>query len=124
MISIVICSRRNTDLQQVTADIETTIGVPYEIIAIDNSQGTYGICAAYNSGVAKSRYPIVCLMHEDIKFDTANWGQIVVDILQDETIGILGVAGGNYLADNPAGWWEGGEQHKYQNVVHVSGDHR
>jgi glycosyltransferase involved in cell wall biosynthesis len=120
MISIIICSRRPADLQKVTADIEATIGVPYEVIAIDNSQGKYGICAAYNNGASRSQYPLLCFMHEDISFATNMWGKLVVDIMQDKTIGVLGVAGGNYLANNPAGWWEGGESHKYQNVIHVS----
>lgn len=121
MVSIIICSRRPTDLQQVMADIDATIGVPYEVIPIDNSQGTYGICAAYNLGASRSKYPVLCFMHEDIRFATPMWGKLVTTLLQDKTIGILGVAGGNYLANNPAGWWEGGELHKYQNVIHASG---
>ena len=43
MISIVICSRSETALENVSQSVSLTIGVPYEIIAIDNSKGEYSI---------------------------------------------------------------------------------
>ncbi len=50
MISIIICSRDADYLRKVSENVAATIGVPYEIQAIDNSKGAYGICEAYNLG--------------------------------------------------------------------------
>ena len=93
MISIIICSRNKTLLNTVSESVKNTIGVPYEIIAIDNSDGKFGICKAYNLGVAQAKYDIFCFMHEDITFETQNWGQNVVNHLKDESVGLIGVAG-------------------------------
>lgn len=93
MISIIICSRNKTLLNTVSESVKNTIGVPYEIIAIDNSDGKYGICKAYNIGAAKAQYDIFCFMHEDITFETQNWGKNVVNHLKDEKVGLIGVAG-------------------------------
>ncbi len=93
MISIIICSRNQTLLNTVTESIKNTIGVPYEIIAIDNSEGKYGICKAYNLGAANAKFDIFCFMHEDITFETQNWGQNVVNHLKDERVGLIGIAG-------------------------------
>ncbi len=93
MISIIICSRDKTLLNTVSQSVNNTIGVPYEIIAIDNSDGKYGICKAYNLGAAQAHYDIFCFMHEDIAFVTQNWGQNVVNHLKDESVGLIGVMG-------------------------------
>jgi glycosyltransferase involved in cell wall biosynthesis len=105
MISIIICSRDANALAAVSQSIAATINVPYELLAIDNGKGHYGICAAYNLGAAQAKYDLLCFMHEDLTFHTPNWGQIVADILADQSIGILGVAGGMYQARVPSGWW-------------------
>ncbi|TAH01101.1 MAG: hypothetical protein EAZ15_07860 [Sphingobacteriales bacterium] len=93
MISIIICSRNKTLLNTVSQSVKNTIGVPYEIIAIDNADAKYGICKAYNLGAAQAKYDIFCFMHEDITFETQNWGQNVINHLQDESVGLIGVAG-------------------------------
>ncbi|TAH01102.1 MAG: hypothetical protein EAZ15_07865 [Sphingobacteriales bacterium] len=93
MISIIICSRNKTLLNTVSQSVKNTIGVPYEIIAIDNADAKYGICKAYNLGAAQAKYDIFCFMHEDITFETQNWGQNVLNHLQDESVGLIGVAG-------------------------------
>lgn len=120
MISIIICSRDAQQLQAVTASVEKTIGVPYELIGIDNSGGAYGICEAYNIGAARSRYAHLCFMHEDIRFHTADWGKQVVAILADAAAGVLGVAGGTYMANAPGGWYAPAEaKYRRMNVVHT-----
>jgi hypothetical protein len=105
VISLIICSRDAAALATVSQNVAATIGVPYELLAIDNSQGQYGICAAYNLGAARAQYDLLCFMHEDLAFHTHNWGQEVASILADQSIGIIGVAGGMYQARVPSGWW-------------------
>lgn len=93
MISIIICSRNKTLLNNVSESINKTIGVPYEIIAIDNSEAKYGICKAYNLGASQAQYDIFCFMHEDVLFATKNWGINVVNHLRDESVGLIGAMG-------------------------------
>jgi glycosyltransferase involved in cell wall biosynthesis len=120
MISIIICSRDIAMLGAVSQDVAETIGAPYEIIAIDNSQQQYGICEAYNNGAAQAKYEYLCFMHEDLKFHTNNWGAIVINTLVASDIGVLGVAGGTYQAKAPVGWTGAGPDNIRINVLHTT----
>jgi glycosyltransferase involved in cell wall biosynthesis len=104
MISIIISSQSEAVLEKVKHSIHETIGIPYEIISIENSNGKMGICQAYNEGASKAAYDIFCFMHEDIAFETRDWGQKVVAYLKDKKIGLLGVAGGDTKGLPPSTW--------------------
>jgi len=104
MISIIICSVNKELLSQLVLHIADTIGVPYEVIAIDNSDNKYGICSAYNEGADRAKYPILCFMHEDISFETRDWGQKIYRHLQDPGTGLLGFAGGDAKSRVPSSW--------------------
>jgi hypothetical protein len=104
MISIIISSRDAEQLAAVTDNIQATIGVPLEIISIDNSGAKMGICQAYNQGAKQSQYEILCFMHEDICMRTQNWGQVLERILSDQSIGLVGIAGSVSRVDFPAPW--------------------
>jgi glycosyltransferase involved in cell wall biosynthesis len=105
MVSIIICSRDEQKLEEVTQSVVTTIGTEYEIIAIDNSKGEYSIFQAYNRGVAQSHGDILCFMHEDISFKTTNWGRRVESIFRDTPdLGLVGVAGSSYKPRVPSHW--------------------
>jgi hypothetical protein len=104
MISIIICSANPFTLHSVKKNVLATIGLPHEIIAIDNPDRQYGICKAYNEGAARAKFPYLCFMHEDISFDTHDWGQRVVDHLSDERTGLLGIAGGDARSLVPSSW--------------------
>jgi hypothetical protein len=104
MISVIICSVDPSRLAKVSDNIGKTIGVPYELIAVDNASGRYGICAAYNLAGSRARYPLLCFMHEDIAFETRDWGQLVHRHFQDPEVGLLGVAGGDARALVPCSW--------------------
>lgn len=121
MISIVICSRNSDALYDVSQNVALTIGVPYEIIAIDNSSSNYGICEAYNVGAAQSQYDVLCFMHEDIAFHTPGWGQTVLQELADTRVGVLGVAGGTYMAAAPSSWNSCGPDYIVMQVRHTVG---
>ena len=122
MISIIVCSRDAKALKVVSQNVAATIGVPYELIGIDNSAGKHGICEAYNIGARQSQYEVLCFMHEDIAFHTPDWGQVVIDVLADSSIGVLGVAGGTYQPKAPAGWGNAG-RYVGINVMHTSNGH-
>lgn len=105
MISIVICSRDPVRLRAVSDSVQQTIGVPHEIVAVDNSDGQYGICEAYNRGAAQSQYPLLCFMHEDLVFHSHGWGHAVAEALADTTTGLIGVVGGALKTESPSGYW-------------------
>lgn len=105
MISIIISSANSDQLEQVTANIRATVGIPFEIIAIDNSNGSKGICEIYNKGIKRANYDILCFMHEDILIKTNNWGTLVLNFFKCHTnYGLLGVAGSKYKSLAPSGW--------------------
>ena len=124
MISVIICSRTSLALSAIEENIAATIGIPYKLIAIDNSKGQYGICEAYNIGAAKSKYDLLCFMHEDIRFHTIGWGRIVAETLADPTIGVLGVTGGQWQVAAPAAWWGCGLELCREHIVNVYEDGR
>lgn len=104
MISIIICSRSTKISDELEKNISKTIGIDYELIIIDNGKNTYSIFEAYNLGIKKSKYPILCFAHEDILFKTPSWGQLICDKLKNPSIGFIGVAGGLLMPRVPASW--------------------
>ena len=104
MLSLIICSKNNSDLQAVSQQVAQTIGIPHEIIAIDNSNARYGICEAYNQGASQSRYEYLCFMHEDMCFHSDDWGVRVVEALQNPDVGLLGIMGSTAKTKAPSGW--------------------
>ena len=108
MISIVICSTKNNINKLLEENISKTIGLPYEIILIDNSNNLYSIFTAYNQGIMKAQYPYICFIHEDIMFRSNNWGFLIKESFNnDETIGMIGVIGSPVIFDVLNGWWSG-----------------
>lgn len=120
MISIIICSRGPEFRKLVIENIAITVGVPYEIVSIDNSKNEYSICAAYNKGAFESSYDILCFAHEDIEFKISNWGEIVARILADESVGVIGATGGKWLMNAPGTWWSCGNKFLSSNIIDVS----
>lgn len=121
MISIIVCTRSSELLQRLVQNVTETIGVPHEIIAIDNSTGKYGICEAYNIGARQSQYDALCFMHEDLRFHTEGWGQLVLNTLANLEIGVVGVAGGTYQSKAPTSWISNTIPCLRTNVLHSTG---
>ena len=107
MISVIICARTSTLSPAFVENITSTIGVPFEIISIDNSENKYSIFSAYNEGYAKSKYPYLCFIHDDILFHSSDWGAKLIAHLQDQQTGIIGLAGGDMIIRVPSSWSAG-----------------
>lgn len=104
MISIIISSYQPHYLEALKINIENTIGVPYELICIKNP-GLMGICEAYNRGGQKAKFPYLCFSHEDIIFQTENWGlRMVSHFTNNKKLGLLGIAGNTYKPYVLSGW--------------------
>ncbi len=119
MISIIISSVDSFNLQQVTENINATIGAPFEIIATDNSLGKKGICEVYNQAMLRARYDILCFMHEDVLVKTNNWGQKLLALFErDPQLGLIGIAGSSYKPLTPTSWGGGdGINTHYINLI-------
>lgn len=104
MISVIICSVNPTQLQEVSQNISETIGLPYELIAVDNRNTIRGICSVYNDAAVEAEYNYLCFLHEDVKFHTKGWGAILFDLLEKSKIGLVGVSGPTYKSPIPSSW--------------------
>lgn len=105
MLSIIISSYQPHYFSALEKNIAETIGVPYELIKIDNP-GLMGICEAYNKGAEQAKNPYLLFVHEDVEFRTQNWGGILAGALKQKNIGVIGVLGSDYVPDVPFAWWD------------------
>lgn len=107
MISIVICSIRESYFISLERNIKETIGnLDYEIIKIDNLKEKLSITKAYNIGIEKSQFEYLLFIHEDLSFHTKNWGNILKDLFEENPeVGLLGIAGAKYKSKFPSAFW-------------------
>lgn len=104
MISIIISSYKPDLYAAVSFNIKQTVGIDFEIIKIDNP-GKYSLCEAYNIGAQKAQFENLLFVHDDVIFETNNWGEILCEYLSHTKTGIIGVAGSNYVPSAPSGWF-------------------
>ena len=76
----------------------------YQIIKIDNPN-KMGIAQAYNEGAVRAKYPYLLFIHEDIQFHTMDWGKKLINHLNKDHVGMIGVAGSSYIPNVPASWF-------------------
>lgn len=104
MLSIIISSYQPQYYQELEKNIEKTCGLEYQIIKIDNPN-KMGIAQAYNEGAVRAKYPYLLFIHEDIQFHTMDWGKKLINHLNQDHVGIIGVAGSSYIPNVPASWY-------------------
>ena len=122
MISIIICSRTKTISVNLIENIKKTIGCEYELVVIDNSENTYSIFEAYNEGIEKSKGDYLCMIHDDICFQTIGWGNVINQILiNNEKIGLIGVAGAKVKTKMASTWWD---NYEGQGVINIIQHHK
>ncbi len=116
MISIIISSYQDKFYFALEKNIAETIGIPYEIIKIDNLN-IMGLCEAYNKGPSLSKYDFFLFIHEDVIFHSKNWGNLLINHLLKEYIGVIGVAGSNYVPKAPIGWHLPDNRFNFLNLI-------
>lgn len=104
MLSIIICSRVPYLSDEMAKNLQETTGLSYELIIVDQSIHRGSIFRAYNYGIERAQYDILCFMHDDILFHTSQWGRMVVEHLNNPNVGFIGVAGGTLIPRVPAQW--------------------
>ena len=118
MISIIIASTSKSLLNDISENINETVGVAFEIISFNNAQGEKGLCELYNTGARMAKYDVLCYMHEDINIRTKDWGRIVTDAFKDNSnLGLVGIAGSVYKAISPSGWHSNSENTERTNII-------
>lgn len=118
MISIIVCSRLDPVVDIHMRNVAATVALSHEYIRIDNRNNRYGICAAYNEGVSQSKGDILVFVHEDVFFMEPGWGNVLESKFNDPSVGLIGVAGTQYLFGNPPGWVVAGRPFIRGRVVH------
>ncbi len=119
MISILICSVNPGYLQRVSDNISQTIGVDYELLVQDNRKENQPICKVYNQLAAQSKFSYLLFLHEDVAFQTINWGKLLLEQLTNHNQrGVVGIAGSAYKSVIPSGWFTGLKDKDYFNIVH------
>ena len=123
MISIIISSHQDGLFENISINISETIGCEYEIIKVDNP-GKMSIAEAYNIGINKSAFEILCFCHEDILFHTKNWGPILLHLFTENDIGVLGIAGTKANPFLPIPWWSIDYKKNYSEILQHLDDKR
>tara|TARA_R100001015_G_C4632190_1_gene195447 strand:- start:111 stop:1208 length:1098 start_codon:yes stop_codon:yes gene_type:complete len=103
-LSIVFSTKKiNEDFVKL---IKSTCGVHnVEILPYENP-GKYSLNEVYNMGLKKATNDKVVFCHDDIKFDTKNWGRkMLKNFSKHPDFGIIGVAGTRYLSTTGR-WWD------------------
>ncbi|MFI3306312.1 MAG: glycosyltransferase [Rikenellaceae bacterium] len=97
MITFICCSIKPTMADVLRQNIEMTLGdMPFELIAFDNRETKYGICKVYNLCAERAKYDYLCFLHEDVQFNTTDWGRFIINKLSDKGCGLIGFAGSQY----------------------------
>ena len=121
MLSIIVCSRNSKLKPDFTNNINNTIGIDYELICIDNSENKYTIFSAYNEGLKQTKYKNLCFLHDDVYFETPDWGKKIMIHLSTPNVGLLGMAGGDAAFRVPYDWTALNPsvniQHEVKNIV-------
>jgi hypothetical protein len=107
MLSIIVCSINPSFFLRLEESIKSTIGpITFEIIKIENSIENLPITQVYNLGIDKSKYEYLLFVHEDILFHTENWGNILINIFNNDiNVGLIGIAGAKYKSKFPSAFW-------------------
>ncbi|MBD3422648.1 MAG: glycosyltransferase [Chitinivibrionales bacterium] len=119
MISVIVCSRNEKQSALHQQSVANTIGHAYEYVRVDNSNTAFSLCSAYNTGVDRAQGDIVVFAHEDVFFLEPDWGGVLVRKFCDNPqIGLVGVAGSQYLLKQFPGWPAAGQPFLKGKVLH------
>ncbi|MCB0775921.1 MAG: hypothetical protein KDB99_06305 [Chitinophagaceae bacterium] len=106
-------------MNRLKKSIQSTIGVVYEIIVWDNIHEKKGLCEVYNRLAQNAKFDIICFLHEDIIFETKDWGKSLCDKYMDNAdLGVIGVAGSKYKSRVYSGWYTGLKEFDCANIKH------
>src|SRR5689334_18707313 len=80
------------------------LGKNIQVIEYINN-GEFSLTEIYNKGCREAQWPIVVFLHDDIYFDTNNWGNKIIKHFESSKYGVLGLAGTTDVPETGK-WWE------------------
>lgn len=122
LISIIVCSIDSELFKQFQKNVNDTIGCEFEMIRIDNTNTGKAICKIYNEGFLRAKGNVICYCHEDILFETINWGLRLHELLSMPEIGLVGCAGAVYKSKYPNAWVAVPKEYYRANMVQKKSD--
>jgi hypothetical protein len=100
----VVFSTRKIDENFIEHVKKTCMYKGVEVLPYENN-GEYSLTEIYNKGLKDASSDIIIFCHDDILFETKNWGEKVLKAFEkNPEYGILGVAGTNHMVSGM--WWE------------------
>lgn len=110
MISVISLCRHPESNSVQKGNIAKTVGTPYEYLVIDGSKGPYRPAAAYNWAAGQVKGGIALFILDDCYFMNMNWGPALESKFAAEPVlGIVGVAGTQYLFSDKSSWTAAGK---------------
>ncbi len=104
MISVIVCSANKILLDKLRINLAGTIGVPYELLVVENYTGQRSIASIYNEAGSKAKFDILCFVHEDVIIHDIGWGQELIKLFENSGIGLVGISGAVYKSAYPGTW--------------------
>lgn len=104
MLSIITCNQDANRIPPLRANLESNVGILYELIIVDNFSNDLSIFEAYNKGFKLAQFDYVLFIHDDVFFHTQDFGRILTN-LDIPNLGVLGIAGSKIKTKIPATWW-------------------
>lgn len=104
MISILVCSINERLRENLITNIDRTIGVPYELLYQDNRTTNQGIAQVYNHLAEHAKGEYLCFCHEDVVFETNDWGRELIEFAATPSVGVIGFAGCTRVSGFP--YWD------------------
>lgn len=121
MYTIICCSIDPQAASALERNVSETIGTPFEFVAFDNRRHGWGLSKVYNECAARARYERLCFVHEDVRFLTKGWGEILARQLQKPETGVIGFAGSILKLQRLTGWNTCGRDLRANYVQHMRG---
>ena len=116
MISVVFSTRKDNPPHIDHIKKSSGIYKGLEVIQYIND-GEFGLTELYNRALKETTNNIVVFCHDDIIFDTKNWGTKLLRVMKkNPEFGIVGIAGSREVPVS-AQWWEN-PSHMYGQVYH------
>lgn len=85
--------------------LKKTSGIKDVQIIQKINNGDKSLSKVYNEIIEESKNDIIVLCHDDLEFDTKNWGRNILNNFNKSDYGIIGLAGSVYLPTSGR-WWE------------------
>jgi GT2 family glycosyltransferase len=118
-ISVIVSSRSQAAMDLHKRNVAATAGAPHEYLGVMNAGKACGICSIYNQGIDASTGDVLVFMHEDAYFLEKGWGPVLLrKFRSDESIGLIGVAGTQYLFSDIPFWARPGRPFVRGHIVH------